>query len=864
MLPLVRRRIGLSLVGWAAALLLAAPAHAADFRVGAASTDVTPPAFNAANDAADLGPQGAVCSPSFFNGPRLFRYEEPYHDQDGNGVFDYQGGDTFCDANGNGHWDGIYSAGAPDHVARAVKQDDRPVARAFAISDGTKTTIIVSVTAEGIHQTYTERMRAQLLAQLPAAVRPSVSLVVSANHNESSPDTIGINGGLDPGINAGTRSGIDDYYMDLFFVPQVAQAALDAYRAMRPANLYARQFALPRDIGVHLSNNWPTTDGIRGKDPSQQTAAIDPKIGLLQARGEDGKPIVTVMSLAAHNQEIGHSSDPTVNRTLSGDWPGYFERGLESRLGAGTGIFLVGDNGSEEDPQSVPPVPRSAGSGCTDGCFEQARATGEAFANAIAREAPKAQRIRAGGVVADRKEFCAPLENSVFKAAAAAGIFGERETYTCQGGQMVPSGRTGNDLKTEVNVVDVGPDLQLISNPGEAFPALMLGSPFGIEDSPCTTPDTLDRSNPTVPTWRGRAAYRFQVGLANDIIGYELPGWAYVDAQGVFPTPCFNDSNDVDSKGHQHKLETEGIGPTASNLVANQSAALLAKRPDPLAQVRLGRFVRADGTLSRRAAGAVAVWLAAPGSISLRPGTGSVVALSGIGSFGSRAVDRTGVFMDYDGADQAAPDITSRGMLAFGCDGAVDARYYLDVYPALSAPSKVDPAVTGAPSVGCVFPGGGGGATGGRGEPLGAPRVPPAAPGCHGRLVIASRVAHHGVRVTRRRLYIRGAAGERGCRSARVTAVTVSISQRLAHGRCRFLQPNGRLSRARSCRRQLSLGVRGTRAWRLAAPLRLPAGRYRLVSIAYDAAGRREHAAGAHGDIVRFRVKGAPHRRTRR
>ena len=855
------RRIGLTLLACAAALLLAGPAYAADFRVGAATTDVTPPAFNAANDAADLGPQGALCPASYFNGPRLFRYEEPYRDQNGNGVFDYQG-DTFCDANGNGHWDGVYSAGAPDHVARAVKQDNRPVARAFAISDGAKTTIIVSVTAEGLHQTYTERMREQLLAQLPAAARANVSLVVSANHNESSPDTVGINGGLDPGIGAGTRSGIDDYYMDLFFVPQVAQAALDAYRAMRPANLYARQFPVPPGISVHLSNNWPTTDGIRGRDPNLQTAAIDPKIGLLQARGEDGKPIVTVMSLAAHNQEIGHSSDPTVNRTLSGDWPGYFERGLESRLGAGTGVFLVGDNGSEEDPQTVPSVPSSAAPGCPSGCFEQAKATGEAFASTIAREAPKAQRIRSGGIVADRKEFCAPLENSVFKAAAAAGIFGERQTYTCQGGQMVASGRTGNELKTEVNVVDVGPDLQLISNPGEAFPALMLGSPFGVEETPCASPDTLDRSNPAVPTWRGHATYRFQVGLANDIIGYEEPGWAYVDVAPVFPTSCSNDSNDVDSKGHQHKLETEGVGPTASNLVANQSAALLAQRPDRVAQVRLGRFVRGDGTLSRRAAGAVAVWLAAPGSTSLNPGTGSVVALAGIGGFGSRAVDRTGVFMDYDGADQAAPDITSRGMLTFACSGAVEARYYLDVFPALAAPSKIDSATTGAPNVGCAFPGGGGGATGGPGRPLGTPRVPPAAPGCHGRLVIASRVARHGVRVTRRRLFVRGVAGERGCRSARVSAVTVSISQRLAHGRCRFLQPDGHLSRPRSCRRQISLGVRGTRAWRLSAAIRLPAGRYRLVSIAYDVAARREHA-GPHGDIVRFRVKSAAHRRSR-
>src|SRR5207248_11701009 len=45
---------------------------------------------------------------------------------------------------------------------------------------------------------------------------------------------------------------------------------------------------------------------------------------------------------------------------------------------------------------------------------------------------------------------------------------------------VVPT--AGADFRTFVSVARIGPDLETIDNPGEAFPALMLGSPFGIED----------------------------------------------------------------------------------------------------------------------------------------------------------------------------------------------------------------------------------------------------------------------------------------------------------------------------------------------------------------------------------------------
>ena len=685
---------------WVAVLLVAASAPsvatAKDFRVGAARVDVTPPPLGSGAN----GDAFAAC-PASMNGPRPFAFEEPYVDVNASGYFDYgdpasnTASEPYCDANHNGRYDGIYVSSGTNQLAALVH--DPIDARAVAFSDGTKTVVVVSVVSQGIFNAYkpglngrtgtlgTKDMRARA-----KRLRPGIAqMVVSANHNESSPDSIGIYGAPDAGgsLPAGANSGIDDYYMN-WLAGRVAQVAALAYDHLRPATLWARQFVTPPNLYVDV-HNFPTT-----ADNEFDPRAIDKKVGVLQARDARGNPIVTIMSLAAHNQEIGHSdlTDPAhgnvpLKREISSDWPGYFHRALES-LVPGMAMFLVGDNGSEEDPSTVPPVTAPE---CgpiknpqdppyaqrTDGCYPQAKATGEAFANAIAAEAGKAKRLRFGAVTFDRHEFDVPLENNGFRALAAAGVFDNRPSYT----DGAYAGRTGQDLRTEVSLLGVGPDLQLIANPGEAFPGLMLGSPWGIEDAECP-----NRPNPSVPTWHARAEHRFQVGLANDLIGYLIPAWA------AFSDPTLYTVDNCHSSKHSHGLDSESVGPNASNAVANELTALLDKHPDPAAQFRRGRFVKSDGSLSRRPDGAVAVWLADPGSNSLSPGSGRIVAIKGIARFGGRPVDSSGKFMDYDGAAQNQANILSRGMLVYGCDGKVARRYYVNVYPPLSGTTAGTPA----------------------------------------------------------------------------------------------------------------------------------------------------------------------------
>jgi hypothetical protein len=53
--------------------------------------------------------------------------------------------------------------------------------------------------------------------------------------------------------------------------------------------------------------------------------------------------------------------------------------------------------------------------------------------------------------------------------------------------------------------------------------------------------------------------------------------------------------------------------------------------------------------------------------------------------------------MDFDGQPQAAPDVTTRGMMTFDAQGCVAARYYLDVFPTLAASRPLAAATTRPP-----------------------------------------------------------------------------------------------------------------------------------------------------------------------
>ena len=270
-------RAGVPIALCAAVLLLAAgagEAQAASWRIGAAKVDTTPPVFNAKQDLKDfpeVDPASqTTCPRSVYNGPRRWRFEEPYQDSDHSGDFNYgdpsnpsSTGDQYCDYNHNGRRDGIYLSGGIDHLAKAVH--DRIDARAVAFSYRSKTVVLVSVIAQGIFENYIREARteAESLAGTPPH-RKSCGridqMVVSSNHNESSPDTVGLYGApADPTGSFPLHSGIDEYYMD-WLDARMAGAAVNACDHRRRASLREIDFPIPHGLRQEIPNRFPTTD----------------------------------------------------------------------------------------------------------------------------------------------------------------------------------------------------------------------------------------------------------------------------------------------------------------------------------------------------------------------------------------------------------------------------------------------------------------------------------------------------------------------------------------------------------------------------------------------------------------------------
>jgi hypothetical protein len=556
--------------------------------------------------------------------------------------------------------------------------------------------VYASADVIGLFDYYTEQARSDLLHTYGI----HADLVVSADHNESSPDSIGLYGEPQTSLGVGIRSGIDEYYMD-FLDDRIAQAAAAAVHGLRPAVLYANQvgshvpagasgnhYPLLSGMSQRISDQFPTSVSLPHDD---RVAAVDTKLGVLQARSPNGRPIFTVMSLAAHNQEMGNSG-----AGLSADWPGAFEAAFDHSH-AGMAVFLVADNGSEEDPQTTPTVIPGGSENHSNQAtqFIQSQATGRRFAAIVSTAAASATRLDSGPVTLTRTQFCVPLENNGFVALAAAGDFGRKQGWVCSASgqplEPVPNGgatpTASTQFRTFVSYAQIGPDLQLADIPGEAFPALALGSPFGVEDESCNRP------NPAVPIWHSNALYRFSVGLADDEIGYLIPAWGFASGTpGLFN----NDTCSQDMHGHGHKLESESAGPTSANDVANRLAGLLEHQPDPSARIRDGRFVLGNGTYSRWPTGAEGI-LVPPSAGQSPAGRAIVIAGPGVSRFGGHGVTAHGLFMDYDGQPQRRPDITTRGMMLLGADGCVTRRYYLDVFDDVTTGSSLGAFVPGGP-----------------------------------------------------------------------------------------------------------------------------------------------------------------------
>jgi hypothetical protein len=273
--------------------------------------------------------------------------------------------------------------------------------------------------------------------------------IVASSHNHAAGDTIGVYGHYPTEyikhIQDQTVAGI--------------QKALDAMRPVKDLRAASRELSM---------------DGIRVQGlfrNARNPGLLDPTVSTLQAIGQDGQPIATIIHFACHVESLEKGA-----REVSADFPGYMCDQMKAD-GLGQPVFLNGALGGmiSGDNQAR--------------THESSREMGLQLA-AIALELTKSGTQPAEFAFrADRRPVHIPVSNQDFIARYKAGA---RELIR---GRIV----------TDMTYVRLG-EAQFITLPGELLPEVSFEIIEQMDGYP-----------------------RMLLGLANDQIGYMVPPYDFRD-----------------------------------------------------------------------------------------------------------------------------------------------------------------------------------------------------------------------------------------------------------------------------------------------------------------------------------------------
>jgi hypothetical protein len=648
------------------ALALTLPCAAGAFKAGASSADITPPAYTTESDSAFVPTCGATAAQvaQLWPGPRTLAFEKPYVDTKHLGRYAF--GDPYCESDATHRYEAPYLAGGDggNRWPTAVDSGNGPQARVLVLTVGTSKVAVVSVDSIGLFDSTMESIRTEA-----KRLDPSVSQIfISSTHDESAPDPIGLWGPTleeepneVPELPVGVTSGVDNYYLD-FMAEQIGHAVLEADHASVSAKLNVAIGSMPSNTQSCWSS-YPFID--------------DQSMPVMQAVSSHGQVIFTLVDVGTHAETLAFSGVSSYVNTMSGDWPGKMRADLEARWPGSVGIEIAGMVGSVETPNVYEPestqVLRIPGAlhdvpGNPDGCrsvypnpstgtpvsdaLEFESAYGQSIANAAATALQSAHTATPSLVKAQQQPLCLELENNLFKAAFAAGLFPNRPSYSdpnCTVEEKQPAAASTAHtaavhraaessgeplyLKSGVGVLTLG-HVQLVYSPGEVFPFTEIRGPIDEQLMPfptnCYEPTTenYDCGTPLPMTpWTSAEMtqpYRFLVGLGEDMVGYLFPPGNFVGAEGeVSKQPWANYENTKmtghDRFGYGHSDDAESLGPYAG-LYATEAIKQLLAGDGHATNVRPGLFVDAEGHLSLSPfasgsfTGAVGVETLAPGA----------------------------------------------------------------------------------------------------------------------------------------------------------------------------------------------------------------------------------------------------------
>mgnify|MGYP001773737476 CR=1 FL=1 len=387
--------------------------------------------------------------------------------------------------------------------------------RCLAISDGKTNVALVGVDVIGLFyepDVVAIRQRVQQLAKKP------VTVLIAATHNHEGPDTLGL-WGPNP-----FQTGRDEKYM-AWLREQIAQCVAEAVERMEPATLIFAKDDRKELADLQLDTRLPHVK--------------DHALYVLQAVSrKTSKTIGTLVNWANHPEVLGGQ-----NRLISSDFCWALYEHLEKLLG-GVAVFWNGAIGGLITPlgEEVKVIDPETGQPAPEASFRKAELIGK-FVAEVAAESVKSKqavRLEKGSLKVLLRPIFVPLQNPLFRVAAAVGVI-KRPVYTKGrldarvGETKLPQDGTvitvktvlGEDIRSEVGVVAIygpagkSPVALFLLTPGEIYPELVYGNitryPGADFQNAPFEPVLMDYTRKT------GAKFIFVVGLANDEIGYIIP-----------------------------------------------------------------------------------------------------------------------------------------------------------------------------------------------------------------------------------------------------------------------------------------------------------------------------------------------------
>jgi hypothetical protein len=415
----------------------------------------------------------------------------------------------------------VYMAGF-DNDRKATGVHDDLWARAVAVGDGRQKIAIVSVDLIGVFHADVLKARERLQLRVPGAI-----LVVASTHDHEGPDTMGLWG------SGRFSSGVDPQYLES--VRQaIVEAAAEALSRLAPARLVLGKARTPGLI-----------------EDGRLPRVVDDTLVTMQAIGEDGRTLGTVVNWSSHPEALGGK-----NTLVTSDFPHFLRARMEERLG-GTCVFLVGSIGGLMTPLGLK-LTAADGKAIPADSFALAQAVGERAADA-ALEALASGKPSASSALEHRSATVfVPLENRLFRLAAFVGVL-DREMFSS--GQPATT-LFGDDMRTEVGYLRIG-DAEALLVPAEIYPELVLG---GIQDPQDPGADFSGAPRERALFTLLSSEYKLVLGLANDEIGYVIPRSQW-DAKEPFAY----------GRAEDQYGEVNSVGPSAAARLAEAFARLLGR-----------------------------------------------------------------------------------------------------------------------------------------------------------------------------------------------------------------------------------------------------------------------------------------------